>query len=109
MKELREKELEALRGDGTGVRKLSDRIHDYDAYLARPKFGGESSPYPRRCRTGRLPTDTNINVESRVEKPLPIYVPRDEDLRKQRNTHFLEEIMSKIDDDMSGKRFAVSR
>ncbi|KAI3913436.1 hypothetical protein MKW98_003915 [Papaver atlanticum] len=89
MKELREKELEALRGDGTGVRKLSDRIYDFATYndlgnpdmgidLARPEFGGESIPYPRRCRTGRLPTDTDINMESRVEKPLPIYVPRDE-------------------------------
>ncbi|MCL7032134.1 hypothetical protein MKW94_010735 [Papaver nudicaule] len=89
LKQLREKELVALRGDGTGVRKLSDRIYDYDMYndlgnpdagidLVRPKFGGESYPYPRRCRTGRLPSDTDINVECRVEKPLPMYVPRDE-------------------------------
>ncbi|GKA16502.1 linoleate 13S-lipoxygenase 3-1, chloroplastic [Tanacetum coccineum] len=32
IKLLREKELRDLRGDGTGVRKLSDRIYDYDVY-----------------------------------------------------------------------------
>ncbi|XP_072978306.1 probable lipoxygenase 6 [Typha angustifolia] len=89
LKELREKELSDLRGDGTGVRKLSDRIYDYATYndlgnpdkgpeFARPVIGGEKIPYPRRCRTGRPPTDTNMLAESRVEKPHPIYVPRDE-------------------------------
>ena len=69
LRSLREKELKEIRGDGTGVRKLSDRIYDFDVYndlgnpdkgidLARPKLGGENIPYPRRCRTGRLPTDT---------------------------------------------------
>ena len=65
----RGKELKNLRGDGTGVRKLSDRIYDFDVYndlgnpdksseLSRPKLGGRERPYPRRCRTGRQPTDT---------------------------------------------------
>ncbi|KAG6477244.1 hypothetical protein ZIOFF_066496 [Zingiber officinale] len=109
LKELREIELNELRGDGKGIRKLSDRIFDYATYndlgnpdrgseFARPTLGGEKIPYPRRCRTGRPPTDTNspkvvfiqettyrasfhgtdMLAESRVEKPNPIYVPRDE-------------------------------
>ncbi|XP_020586977.1 probable lipoxygenase 6 [Phalaenopsis equestris] len=89
LKELREKELIELRGDGNGVRKLSDRIYDYATYNdlgnpdkgkehSRPNLGGEKMPYPRRCRTGRAPTDTNLECESRIEKPHPVYVPRDE-------------------------------
>ncbi|PKA52331.1 putative lipoxygenase 6 [Apostasia shenzhenica] len=89
LKEMRDKELMELRGDGNGVRRLSDRIYDYATYndlgnpdkekgLARPILGGEKMPYPRRCRTGRPPTDTNLPCESRIEKPHPIYVPRDE-------------------------------
>ncbi|KAA8540238.1 hypothetical protein F0562_024199 [Nyssa sinensis] len=89
LKALREEELKNLRGDGKGVRKLSDRIYDFDIYndlgnpdrgieFARPILGGENFPYPRRCRTGRLPMDTDMRAESRVEKPLPMYVPRDE-------------------------------
>ncbi|OEL16430.1 putative lipoxygenase 6 [Dichanthelium oligosanthes] len=89
LRELRDKELKDLRGDGTGVRKLSDRIYDYATYndlgnpdrgkvFIRPILGNEKIPYPRRCRTGRPPTDTNMLAESRVEKPHRIYVPRDE-------------------------------
>ncbi|CAN6290481.1 unnamed protein product [Urochloa humidicola] len=89
LRELRDKELKDLRGDGTGVRKLSDRIYDYATYndlgnpdrgkeFIRPILGGKKIPYPRRCRTGRPPTDTNMLAESRVEKPHRIYVPRDE-------------------------------
>ncbi|CAA6664682.1 unnamed protein product [Spirodela intermedia] len=69
LRELRNKELEALRGDGRGVRKLSDRMYDYDIYndlgnpdkghdFARPPLGGEKLPYPRRCRTGRQSSET---------------------------------------------------
>lgn len=69
LKNLREKELKELRGDGNGVRKLSDRIYDYASYndlgnpdkgieFARPILVGQRMPYPRRCRTGRPPTDT---------------------------------------------------
>lgn len=89
LRALRQKELRDLRGDGKGVRKLSDRIYDYDVFndlgnpdrgidFVRPTLGGEKRPYPRRCRTGRLPSNTDDYAESRVEKPLPMYVPRDE-------------------------------
>ncbi|CAH9122721.1 unnamed protein product [Cuscuta epithymum] len=99
LKALREKELRDLRGDGTGVRKLSDRIYDFDVYndlgnpdkgidFARPKLGGKSIPYPRRCRTGRVPTDTDIHAESRVEKPSPMYVPRDEQFEESKRDAF---------------------
>ena len=70
LREIREKELRDLRGDGTGVRKISDRIYDYATYddlgnpdrgkeFIRPILGGQKTPYPRRCRTGRPPTDTS--------------------------------------------------
>ncbi|CAN6570996.1 unnamed protein product [Malus baccata var. baccata] len=100
LKELRQRELKNLRGDGTGVRKLSDRIYDYALYndlgnpdkgidLARPTLGGNKIPYPRRCRTGRPPTDTDMLAESRVEKPLPMYVPRDEQFEESKMDTFL--------------------
>ncbi|KVH97896.1 Lipase/lipooxygenase, PLAT/LH2, partial [Cynara cardunculus var. scolymus] len=96
LKVLREKELKDLRGDGKGVRKLSDRVYDYDVYndlgnpdrgndFIRPSLGGEKIPYPRRCRTGRLPSDT---AESRVEKPFPLYVPRDEQFEESKQNAF---------------------
>lgn len=73
LKELRERELKELRGDGTGERKLSDRIYDHATYndlgnpdkgieYSRPVLGGEKIPYPRRCRTGRPPTNTGIGT-----------------------------------------------
>ncbi|KZV58792.1 linoleate 13S-lipoxygenase 3-1, chloroplastic-like [Dorcoceras hygrometricum] len=99
LKALREKELRELRGDGNGERKLSDRIYDFDVYndlgnpdkgidFARPTLGGQEIPYPRRCRTGRPATYTNFNAESRVEKPLPMYVPRDEQFEESKMTTF---------------------
>ncbi|XP_051135335.1 linoleate 13S-lipoxygenase 3-1, chloroplastic-like [Andrographis paniculata] len=95
LKALREKELRELRGDGKGERKLSDRVYDFDVYndlgnpdkgidSARPILGGDKIPYPRRCRTGRPPTDTDMYCESRVEKPLPMYVPRDEQFEESK-------------------------
>ncbi|KAJ1407082.1 PLAT/LH2 domain [Sesbania bispinosa] len=72
---LREKELRNLRDKGIE--------------LARPTLGGsETYPYPRRCRTGREPTDTDMYAESRVEKPLPMYVPRDERFEESKQNTF---------------------
>ncbi|XP_047317023.1 linoleate 13S-lipoxygenase 3-1, chloroplastic-like isoform X2 [Impatiens glandulifera] len=100
LRELREKELKDLRGGGEGERKLSDRIYDFEVYndlgnpdkgidLTRPVMGGnENNPYPRRCRTGRPPTDSNLLAESRVEKPLPMYVPRDERFEESKRNSF---------------------
>ncbi|KAL3840772.1 hypothetical protein ACJIZ3_025363 [Penstemon smallii] len=99
LRALRERELRELRGDGKGERKLSDRIYDFDVYndlgnpdkgidFARPIIGGEKIPYPRRCRTGRVPTDSDMNAESRVEKPLPMYVPRDEQFEESKMNAF---------------------
>ncbi|GJS40899.1 linoleate 13S-lipoxygenase 3-1, chloroplastic-like protein [Tanacetum coccineum] len=108
IKLLREKELRDLRGDGTGVRKLSDRIYDYDVYndlgnpdrgndFIRPLVGGQKIPYPRRCRTGRTPSDTDISAESRVEKPFPLYVPRDEQFdESKQNTFSTSRISTKV-------------
>ncbi|KAK8967429.1 putative lipoxygenase 5 [Platanthera guangdongensis] len=89
LRELRERELKEMRGDGKGERKLCDRIYDFAVYndlgnpdkglgFARPVLGGDERPYPRRCRTGRPPANTDPSIESRVEYPTPTYVPRDE-------------------------------
>uniref|UniRef100_A0A0C9S685 Lipoxygenase n=1 Tax=Wollemia nobilis TaxID=56998 RepID=A0A0C9S685_9CONI len=89
LKGLREKELKDLRGNGEGERKHADRIFDYDLYndlgnpdkgkdLARPVLGVEKIPYPRRCRTGRDACVKDPSAEKRVDKPMSLYVPRDE-------------------------------
>ncbi|KAL1561907.1 Lox4p [Salvia divinorum] len=88
----REEELAILRGDGTRELQEWDRVYDYAYYndladpdsgedSARPVLGGSSRyPYPRRGRTGRPPTKTDPNTESRIPllMSLNIYVPRDE-------------------------------
>jgi lipoxygenase len=70
LRELREQDKAARRGNGKGVRKPWDNIYDYDVYndvgnpdkhigLARTILGGSTQhPYPRRCRTGRQSTKT---------------------------------------------------
>ncbi|KAL5715805.1 linoleate 13S-lipoxygenase [Ranunculus cassubicifolius] len=86
LKKLREQDLQSLRGDGKGERKINDRIYDYDTYndlgfpdlsskLARPVLGGAERPYPRRCRTGRGPTRADPSSEKRA---ILNYVPKDE-------------------------------
>ncbi|KAK9157038.1 hypothetical protein Scep_003612 [Stephania cephalantha] len=97
LKRLRDLDLENLRGDGTGERKESDRIYDYDVYndladpdsspyLARPVLGGPEHPYPRRCRTGRGPTKTDKKTEKKSSASY--YVPRDEQFSATKSNEF---------------------
>ncbi|OMO72309.1 Lipoxygenase [Corchorus capsularis] len=87
LKKLRREELEVLRGNGQGERKSFERIYDYDVYndlgdpdtdlsKKRPILGGKNFPYPRRCRTGRPPSNADP-VSERKTAIIP-YVPRDE-------------------------------
>nr|QPA19686.1 13-lipoxygenase [Taxus x media] len=91
LKSLRKKELEILRGNGTGESKLFERIYDYDVYndlgepdkgdeFKRPVLGGaQEHPYPRRCRTGRAPAKKDRKFESLPLLPTTqLYVPPDE-------------------------------
>ncbi|XP_074577236.1 linoleate 13S-lipoxygenase 2-1, chloroplastic-like [Curcuma longa] len=94
---LRQRELEILRGDGTGERKKFERIYDYDVYndlgnpdsnpgLVRPVLGGSDEfPYPRRCRTGRPPTRSDRQSEQRSAT---VYVPRDESFSEVKQLTF---------------------
>ncbi|KAK7319063.1 hypothetical protein RJT34_03775 [Clitoria ternatea] len=89
IKDLRREDLLSLRGNQHGEKKHHERVYDYATYndlgnpdkdeeLARPVLGCHDMPYPRRCRTGRPPTRSDPLSESRIEKPHPVYVPRDE-------------------------------
>ncbi|XP_042413287.1 probable linoleate 9S-lipoxygenase 5 isoform X1 [Zingiber officinale] len=93
LKPYREDELKNLRGeDVTGQLQEWDRVYDYAYYndlgdpdsntsLARPVLGGSARyPYPRRGKTGRKPSKTDPETESRLPATmsLDIYVPRDE-------------------------------
>ncbi|KAG8389015.1 hypothetical protein BUALT_Bualt02G0185400 [Buddleja alternifolia] len=95
--ELRERELKDLQGDGKGLRLPSDRIYDYDVHndlgnpdkgidYIRPTLGGEKNPHPRRCRTGRPPTNTDMNAETPASSSVPAYVPRDEQYEETKKT-----------------------
>ncbi|TKY61137.1 Linoleate 13S-lipoxygenase 3-1 [Spatholobus suberectus] len=118
---LREKELINLRGDGKGVRTLSDRIYDFDTYndlgnpddgveLTRPTIGGsQNHPYPRRCRTGRAPTVTDMHAESRVEMQLPMYVPRDEQFdESKQNTFAIKRLKAVLHNLIPGLKASLS-
>ncbi|KAB1227150.1 putative linoleate 9S-lipoxygenase 5 [Morella rubra] len=99
----REEELVNLRGDGTGELQEWDRVYDYAYYndlgdpdkgpeYARPVLGGSTEyPYPRRGRTGRPPTKTDPNTESRLKlvMSLNVYVPRDERFGHLKMSDFL--------------------
>ncbi|GFY91538.1 PLAT/LH2 domain-containing lipoxygenase family protein [Actinidia rufa] len=99
IKDLRREDLLSIRGNGKGERKMHDRIYDYAPYndlgnpdkgedLARPVLSGEEMPYPRRCQTGRPPTESEPFSESRIEKPHPVYVPRDETFEEIKQNTF---------------------
>ncbi|KAA0041373.1 lipoxygenase 2 [Cucumis melo var. makuwa] len=93
---LRAEDLANLRGEKANgsvdrnERKAFERIYDYDLYndlgdpdqsmdLKRPVLGGSEDqyPYPRRCRTGRPPSQNDPASEKRIEEWF--YVPRDEE------------------------------
>ncbi|XP_013615693.1 PREDICTED: lipoxygenase 6, chloroplastic-like [Brassica oleracea var. oleracea] len=88
IKELREKDLKSVRGNGEGERKPHERIYDYDIYndigdprkkdRVRPILGVPERPYPRRCRSGRPLLSTDTPFESRGKDKDEFYVPRDE-------------------------------
>ncbi|KAJ1686166.1 hypothetical protein LUZ63_017556 [Rhynchospora breviuscula] len=99
LKDLRQYEMASHRGNGKGERKKHDRIYDYAPYndlgnpdksdeLARPVLGGLEMPYPRRCRTGRRSAKSDPSSESRIEKPHPVYVPRDETFEEIKENAF---------------------
>ncbi|XP_020229857.1 lipoxygenase 6, chloroplastic [Cajanus cajan] len=99
IKDLRREDLLSIRGNQQGQRKEHERIYDYDTYndlgnpdkdqeLARPVLGGHERPYPRRCRTGRSPALSDPLSESRIEKPHPVYVPRDETFEEIKQNTF---------------------
>ncbi|KAL4588334.1 hypothetical protein LXL04_001218 [Taraxacum kok-saghyz] len=102
LRRYREQELINLRGTGSGMLKRWDRVYDYAYYndlgfpdkgpkYTRPVLGGsEEFPYPRRGRTGRKPTKTDPNSETRLCRlSLKIYVPRDERFNHVKFSDFL--------------------
>nr|AEQ30071.1 lipoxygenase [Litchi chinensis] len=107
----REQELLNLRGDGSDEELNEyDRVYDYAYYndlgnpdkgakYARPVLGGSAEyPYPRRGRTGRPPTKSDPNTESRlpVTSSLNIYVPRDERFGHLKMSDFLAYALKSI-------------
>ncbi|KAG6511528.1 probable linoleate 9S-lipoxygenase 5 [Zingiber officinale] len=110
LKAYREEELVHLRGDHVdGELKDHDRVYAYAYYndlgepdkghdYARPVLGGSKDlPYPRRGRTGRLPTKTDPKSESRLwTLNLDIYVPRDERFGRLKMSDFLGNALKAI-------------
>ncbi|KAK7255637.1 hypothetical protein RIF29_29052 [Crotalaria pallida] len=106
----RQLELKNLRGDGTGERKESERIYDYDVYndlgepdkgakYARQILGGSSTyPYPRGGRTGRPATKTDPNSESRSDS---VYIPRDEAFGHLKSSDFLTYGLKSVAQDLT--------
>ncbi|XP_024523783.1 linoleate 9S-lipoxygenase [Selaginella moellendorffii] len=100
LRNFRARELQDIQGDGTGERKDSDRVYDYDVYndlgnpdndieLRRPVLGGGEFAYPRRVRTGRPPTQTDPRSESLPPGIDNMYVPSDETFMREKNSNFV--------------------
>ncbi|XP_057539478.1 probable linoleate 9S-lipoxygenase 5 [Amaranthus tricolor] len=118
LRNYREEELQVLRGKGkeNAMLKEWDRVYDYALYndlgdpdkgpeSARPIYGGSIEyPYPRRGRTGRPPTNTDPNVESRLPliKGLGIYVPRDEQFGHIKMSDFLGDSVKSLSQTFAG-------
>ncbi|XP_010503164.1 PREDICTED: lipoxygenase 2, chloroplastic-like [Camelina sativa] len=97
LKQFRKEELENLQGknrEQVGEFTMHERVYDYDMYNdlgnpetdPRPVIGGPSHPYPRRCKTGREPCDSDPSSEQRYG--LNFYVPRDEEFSSAKGTSF---------------------
>ncbi|XP_010514856.1 PREDICTED: lipoxygenase 2, chloroplastic isoform X1 [Camelina sativa] len=100
LKQFRKKELDTLKGNNReklGEFTKYERVYDYDVYndlgdpdndpeLARPVIGGLSHPYPRRCKTGRKPCESDPSSEQRYGGEF--YVPRDEEFSTAKGTSF---------------------
>ncbi|GJR37181.1 lipoxygenase 1, chloroplastic [Tanacetum coccineum] len=69
-------------------KELRDFRRRPEQELRKDRYSAVKDPYPRRCRTGRAPSDTDISAESRVEKPFPLYVPRDEQFDESKQNTF---------------------
>ncbi|PSR85368.1 Linoleate 9S-lipoxygenase [Actinidia chinensis var. chinensis] len=109
LRRYREQELINLQGDGSGMLKEWDRVYDYAYYNdlgmpdkgpehARPVLGGSDKyPYPRRGRSGRVPTKADPNTESRLPLlSLDFYVPRDERFSQAKMSDFLADALKSI-------------